>query len=144
MQIREGRFEKCIKLSKIIPEFDSPYEMNEYVKRCSGSNHLSLIANIGNILVGFKIGYDRNKDGTFYSWMGGVIPEFRRNGVAHHLANFQESWTMKNGYFSIRLKTRKKHKSMIEFSLNRGFLINKEVPNENPNETRIIMEKQLI
>ena len=123
---------------------DLHYEMNEYEKRCGGIKHLSLIANIGNILVGFKIGYDRYKDGSFYSWMGGVIPEFRRNGVAHHLANFQESWAMKYGYISIRLKTRKKHKSMIEFSLNRGFLINKEVPNENPNETLIIMEKQLI
>ena len=81
MQIREGRFEKCIKLSKIIPEFDSPYEINEYEKQCGDINHLSLIANIGDIPVGFKIGYDHYKDG--------VIPNFRRNGVAHQLSNFQ-------------------------------------------------------
>ena len=78
MQIREGRFEKCIKLSKIIPEFDSPYEINEYEKQCDGINHLSII---GDIPVGFKIGYDHYKDG--------VIPNFRRNGVAHQLSNFQ-------------------------------------------------------
>ena len=143
MQIREGRFEKCIKLSKIIPEFDSPYEMNEYEKRCDGVNHLSLIANIGNILVGFKIGYDRNKDGTFYSWMGGVIPNFRRNGVAHHLAVFQESWAKNIGYSHIRLKTRKKYESMIKLLLKRGFVIKDEIPMENPLETRIIMEKKV-
>ena len=53
MQIKEGRFEECIKLSKIIPEFDSPYEINEYEKQCDGINHLSII---GDIPVGFKIG----------------------------------------------------------------------------------------
>ena len=59
MQIRKDSFEECIKLSQITPEFDSPYEINEYEKRCDGINHLSLIANIGDIPVGFKIGYDR-------------------------------------------------------------------------------------
>ena len=59
MQVIEGSFDECIKLSKIISEFDSPYEINEYKKRCGGTNHLSLIANIGDIPVGFKIGYDR-------------------------------------------------------------------------------------
>ena len=117
--------------------------MNEYVKRCAGVNHLSLIANIGNILVGFKVGYDRYKDGIFYSWMGGVIPEFRRNGVAHHLAIFQESWAENIGYSHIRMKTRKKYESMIKFSLKRGFVIKDEIPMENPLETRIIMEKKV-
>ena len=117
--------------------------MNEYVKRCSGASHLSLIAKIGNIPVGFKIGYNRNKDGTFYSWMGGVIPNFRRNGVAHHLAVFQESWAKNIGYSHIRLKTRKKYESMIKLLLKRGFVIKDEIPMENPLETRIIMEKKV-
>ena len=59
MQIRKDSFEECIKLSQITPVFDSPYEINEYEKQCGDINHLSLIANIGDIPVGFKIGYDR-------------------------------------------------------------------------------------
>ena len=141
MQIREGRFEKCIKLSKIIPEFDSPYEINEYEKQCGGINHLSLIANIGDIPVEFKIGYDCYKDGSFYSWVGGGIPNFRRNGVAHQLSNFQESCVENDGYLCIRMKTRKKHKSMIKFSLKRGFLVKDKIPIENLLETQIIMGK---
>ena len=78
MQIREDSFEECIKLSQITPEFDSPYEINEYEKQCDGINHLSII---GDIPVGFKIGYDHYKDG--------VIQNFRINGVAHQLSNFQ-------------------------------------------------------
>ena len=30
MQIRKDSFEERIKLSQITPEFDSPYEINEY------------------------------------------------------------------------------------------------------------------
>ena len=132
MQIREGRFEKCIKLSNIIPEFDSPYEINEYEKRCDGINHLYLM---GDIPVGFKIGYNHYNDG--------VILNFRRNGVAHQLSNFQESWAENNGYSCIPMKIRKKHKSMIKFSLKKGFLIKDKIPIENLLETRIIMGKKL-
>jgi len=74
--------------------------------------------------------------------MGGVLPEFRQKKVASKLADFQENWALKNGYTSIQLKTRKKHKAMIDFSLKRKFLIIDEKPMDDPLETRIIMEKQ--
>ena len=97
MQIRDDSFEECIKLSQIISGVESPYKINKYEKRCDGINHLYLM---GDIPVGFKIGYDHYKNG--------VIPNFRRNGVAHQLSNFQESWAENNEYSYIRMKTRKK------------------------------------
>jgi GNAT superfamily N-acetyltransferase len=141
--IREGTFEECVNLSKKIMDFESPYEINEYKKRCETVTHLPLIADMDNKQIGFKIGYDRYKDGSFYSWMGGVLPEFRQKKVASKLADFQENWALKNGYISIQLKTRKKHKAMIDFSLKRNFLIIDKKPMDDPLETRIIMEKQL-
>ena len=131
MQIRKNSFEECIKLSQISPEFDSPYEINEYEKRCGDINHLSLIANIRDMPVEFKIDYDRYKDGSFDSWVGGRIPNFRRNSVAHQLSNFQESCVENDGYLCVRMEIRKKHKSMIKFSLKRGFLIKDKIPIEN-------------
>ena len=129
-------------LSFKIPEFNSPFEIKEYKKRCAGK-HLALIAEIDNQPVGFKIGYDRFKNGSFYSWMGGVLPKFRRMGVAYSLANFQEKWAAENGFNSIILKTRKKHDEMIAFSLNRGFIIIEETQITPAEETRIWMEKSL-
>ncbi len=143
MQIKKGSFEQCVKLSQIIPELDSPYEINEYKKRCCGIHHLALIANMNDMPVGFKVGYDRYKNGSFYSWMGGVIPKYRRNGVAHQLANYQESWAKDNSYSYIQIKTRKKHKFMINFLLKRGFLIKDKIPMKSLLETRIIMENLL-
>ena len=134
IHIREGLFHECMDLSSKIPEFNSPYEIEEYKKRCAGK-YLALIAEIDNQSIGFKIGYDRFNDGSFYSWMGGVLPKFRRMGVAYSLANFQEKWAAENGFSSILLKTRKKHDEIIAFSLNRGFIITEE--------THIWMEKLL-
>ena len=140
IHIREGSLQECVDLSFKIPEFSSPYKIEEYKKRCAG-NYLALIAEIDNQLVGFKIGYDRFKNGSFYSWMSGVLPRFRRMGIAYSLANFQEKWTTKNGFNSILLKTLQKHDGMIAFSLNRCFIIIKYIqiiPNE---QTRMWIEK---
>ena len=142
IHICEGSFQECVYLSSKIPEFNSPYKIEEYKKRCA-EKYLSLIAEIDNQSVGFKIGYDRFNDGSFYSWMGGVLPKFRRMGVAYSLANFQEKWAAENGFSSILLKTRQKHDEMIAFSLNRGFIITEETQIVLDEGTRIWMEKSL-
>ena len=142
IHICEGSLQECVDLSSKIPEFNSPYKIEEYKKRCAGK-YLALIAEIDNQSVGFKIGYDRFKNGSFYSWMGGVLPRFRRMGVAYSLANFQEKWADENGFSSIILKTRQKHDEMIAFSLNRGFIITEETQIIPAEETRIWMEKSL-
>ena len=142
IHIREGAFQECVDLSSKIPEFNSPYKIEEYKKPCAGK-YLVLIAEIDNQSVGFKIGYDRFNNGSFYSWMGGVLPKFRRMGVAYSLANFQEKWATKNEFSSILLKTRQKHDGMIAFSLNRGFIITEETQITPAKETRIWMQKLL-
>ncbi len=142
IHIREGAFQECVDLSSKIPEFNSPYKIEEYKKRCAGK-YLVLIAEIDNQSVGFKIGYDRFNNGSFYSWMGGVLPKFRRIRVAFSLANFQEKWATKNEFSSILLKTRQKHDGMIAFSLNRGFIITEETQITPAKETRIWMQKSL-
>ena len=40
-------------------------------------------------LIGFKIGYPYNED-AFYSWVGGVLPNFRQQRIANKLAEEQE------------------------------------------------------
>ena len=84
IQIQSGSFQECVDLSNQIPEFDSPYALDEYEKRCEGA-HLSLNAFVDEKPVGFKVGYDRFKDGSFYSWMGGVLPKYRRQGQGKRL-----------------------------------------------------------
>jgi len=142
ISIQENKLDNALTLSQQLPEFENPYSIEEYNNRLNG-HHLILTAHVDNHIVGFKIGYDRFSDGSFYSWMGGVLPEFRRQGVANTLADYQENWAKKQGYKSIKLKTRNKHESMIVFAFERGFDIIDSESNENIREMKIWLEKHL-
>lgn len=130
-------------LLKEIPEFQEQVEAEEFSKRLNQKKNLILIAFYRNRPVGFKLGYDRYQDGSFYSWLGGVIPEFRRQGIAGLLARNQEKWAVAEGFRSIRIKTRNKFKGMLIFLLKTGFQITSLVPSEDISESRIELEKML-
>ncbi len=140
--IHENQLKDAIAVSRQILEFDPPYEIDEYQKRLT-TEHLILTAIDHHSPVGFKIGYDRFGDGSFYSWMGGVLPEFRRKGIAGQLAHYQEDWAREKGFTSICLKTRRKHLKMITFLLKRGFVISEEIKKIPIEETRVWMIKEL-
>ena len=103
LRIVSGDLKKAFNLSKQIGEFENPYNIDEYEKRLKDSS-LILTGEIEEKVVGFKVGYDRYNDGSFYSWMGGVLLDYRRKDVASELAVFQEKWAIDNGYKSIKLK----------------------------------------
>lgn len=140
--IKIGQLNDAIGISNQIPEFESPYGIDEYDNRLDAPS-LILTAEMDDRPVGFKIGYDRFQNGSFYSWMGGVLPEYRKKGIAEQLADHQEKWAKENGYTSIKLKTRKKHDAMLEFSLKRGFVIKEEISKIPESESRIWLEKKL-
>ena len=100
--------EKAFNLSQQIGEFEAPYSMNEYQKRLNISS-LILTGEIEEKVVGFKVGYDRYKDGSFYSWMGGVLLDYRWKGVASELAVFQEKWAIDKVCLHLLLKEDSKY-----------------------------------
>ena len=142
LQIVSGDLKKAFSLSQQIGEFETPYSIDKYQKRLKDSS-LILTGEIEEKVVGFKVGYNRYNDGSFYSWMGGVLLDYRRKDVASELAVFQEKWAIDNGYKSIKLKTRNKHESMLAFAIEAGFQILNYEPNKDIGEVRILMEKIL-
>lgn len=134
--------ETIVQLSASIPEFDAPYSPAEFHRRLSATPHLILIAYADDQPVGFKVGYARSST-VFYSWMGGVLPAFRRLGVAATLADAQEDWARQNGYAMVELKTRNRYKAMLCFALNRGFDITGIEVKDSLREMRIFLQKKL-
>lgn len=141
MTIEEGTIDQVIALSNAIPSFEGPPERAEYEKRLTGVPHLILVAYAEGQAVGFKVGYQRS--GYFYSWMGGVLPNFRRLGIAKALADYQEGWAKQNKYFSITFKTRNQHKTMLLFALKNGFDIIAFEEKESVATNRIWLRKTL-
>ena len=81
-----------------------------------------LVARIDGKAVGYKVGYSKGT-GKFYSWRGGVLPEFRRLGIATDLLQAQESWCRKQGFNSILTKTRAQNSEMLLFTIGAGYKI---------------------
>ncbi|SMD36664.1 Acetyltransferase (GNAT) domain-containing protein [Reichenbachiella faecimaris] len=141
--IRKGTIEEVVTLSRQIPEFDNPHKAKVYEQRLNENQHLIAIAELDRELAGFKVGYDKFNDKSFYTWMGGVLPQFRKSGVAKALAQFQEEFALMHGFETIVLKTRNKHKNMLHFALSSGFDIIEVEVKSDTLENRIILRKKL-
>lgn len=139
--IKTADIETCVALSRLIPEFDGPPEAAEYHRRLDGVPHLILAAFDGRKAIAFKAGYER--EGYFYSWMGGVLPDYRHLGLAKRLAMKQEDWARAAGYHTITFKTRNQHKAMLIFALKNGFNIIGFREKEDIAANRILLRKAL-
>ena len=79
-------------------------------------------ATVDGHLVGFKVGRS-NDPRTFESWVGGVLPKARQQGIASHLARLQEAWCRANGFQFIQTETAHDNAAMLTVNLKQGFCI---------------------
>jgi GNAT superfamily N-acetyltransferase len=83
-------------------------------------NLLVLTCRIDQNIVGFKVGYEKDQ-ATFYSWLGGVDPQYQRLGVASALMRAMEDWCRLNSYCTLETKTTNDNKAMIVLNTLSGF-----------------------
>ena len=141
IKIATGTLETVVAISQKIPEFQNPHNLFTYQQKLKHVPHIILLAYVDNIPAGFKVGYER--DGYFYSWMGAILPTYRRLGLARKLAEKQEIWAKENGYPHVTFKTRNRLKPMLLFAIGRGFDIIEIQPKATIDEYRIILRKML-
>ena len=94
-----------------------------------------------NSPVGFKIGYRYNET-TFYSWVGGVLTDFRRKGIAQKLAKKQEELIKEKGYKKLRTKSMNRFKPMLILNIKNGFDI-VQVYTNTSGQQKIVFEKEI-
>jgi GNAT superfamily N-acetyltransferase len=99
------------------------------------------LAYSGDQVIGYKVGYEL-KPGKYYSWIGGVHPNFRNEGIAGVLMMQQHEWCKLNGYQTIQTKTKNKWKSMLILNLKNGFDVIGTYT-DSKGEPKIILEKNL-
>ena len=139
IEIKEGTLEEVVALSLQIPEFIDPHPLEEYQRRLQEAPHLILIAYSNQTPIGFKVGYE--KEDYFYSWMGAILPAYRRLHAATLLAEAQENWAIQQGYPHVTFKTRNHLKSMLLFAIKRGFHILAVEEREKVADYRILLRK---
>lgn len=140
--IRTGSIAEAVAVSQQLPEFIDPYPSAAYHSRFVGVKHLVLIVEVDGQIAGFKVGYERA--GYWYSWLGGVLPAFRRRGLALALAEAQEKWVQQQGYPHVTFKTLNRHRNMLLFAIGRGFQIIGYEERADIAESRIWLRKWLV
>ena len=102
---------------------------------------LAIIAMEGSKVIGYKIGYPLNSE-TFYSWLGGVDPNYRNLGIASILMEKQHTHLRDNGYKFVQTKTMNKWRNMLILDIKHGFDIIETYTDENGLH-KIVLEKKL-
>lgn len=130
-------------MNETIVEFDKPYDKKYFEDRYQNLDRLILVAYIKDFPVGYTVSYDRDKDGSFYCWMAGVNPKFRRLGILNKLMEYQYHWAKNHKYKKIKIKTRNNRREMLSFLIKSEFNFTEVKPWDNIKDNRILLEKLL-
>ena len=132
-------------LNELLTLYTSVFEdaiVDFFMERISTKEDVvSIIAYKNEVPVGFKIGY-RYNESTFYSWVGGVLLNHRKEGIAKQLAAIQESIVKEKGFTKLRTKSMNRFKPMLILNLKTGFDIVQVYINEK-GQQKIVFEKEI-
>lgn len=101
----------------------------------------AFIAEIEGVVVGFKLGYEM-EDGVFYSWLGGVHPQYQKRGIASALMEAQHDWCKEQGYEKVRTYSRNERKAMLLLNLKHSFDVVSTFFDDKGRH-KIVLEKRL-
>ncbi|MCL9662636.1 GNAT family N-acetyltransferase [Paenibacillus hunanensis] len=105
---------------------------------------LTIVALDGDQVVGYKIGYPLMEDEhTFYSWLGGVNPAYRQQGIASRLMDEQHEHLREQGYRKVQTKTMNRWRNMLLLNIQYGFDI-VDTFTDARGMFKIVLEKELM
>jgi GNAT superfamily N-acetyltransferase len=97
--------------------FRPPRDLESFERRFLGRyNVLRLVARMGRQPVGFFVGFEL-KPTAYFAWFYGVMPEYRRTGIASQLMEAVHEWSRQNGYESIRFECHNQHRPMLHLAI---------------------------
>ena len=80
------------------------------------------VTKVGSRMVGFKAGY-ATAYSRYYSWLGGVDPNFRKQGIATKLMTEQHGWLYRSRFQLLETHVEQNNKAMVQLNLKGGLTI---------------------
>ena len=142
MTLRPASAKEIHLLYAQLPEFDARHSLLEIEMRLQHQPHYLLLAEIDGRPVGFIAGYGLSP-ALFHGWLGGVLPDYRRQGIARQLWTAQEEWARSRGYSKITVKVRNRFQGMLLFLITNHYLPTKVDAQEDDQENLIWLTKNL-
>lgn len=121
------------------PKRDVASFERRFKSRC---NVLNLIAELDGRPVGFSSGFEL-KPNTWFNWLFGVLPQFRRLGIAAQLIEAEHAWAADKGYEFVRMECHNQHRPLLHLAIKLGFdVVGIRWDNER-HSNLVIFEKEL-
>lgn len=132
-----------ISLCDQLPEFDNRHSLAQFQQRLLPQKCLVQFIYVENELAGFKVAYALNQT-RLYSWLGGVLPDFRQMGLAQLLLTDQEHWALANDFSHIEVKTLNKFKPMLSLLVKNDYQMTSITPSLETISTNKLHLQKLI
>ena len=109
-------------ISRLYNEVFTPREDEEFFRRRFMGRHNAcmLVAIVEKMHVGFIIGFELMPT-TYFCWLCGVNPDFRRVGVATQLMQGLQAWAHEHHYTTIRFECQNQHRPMLHVAITEGY-----------------------
>jgi GNAT superfamily N-acetyltransferase len=118
-------------------------DVDSFHRRFRGRyNILQMIARIKDQPVGFFLGFEL-KPTAFFAWFYGVLPDFRRQGIATQLMEAVHEWAREHEYESVRLECHNSARSMLHLAIALGYIVSGIRWDPDRGDNLVIFEKTL-
>ncbi len=126
-----------------VPEL-AALSIEQIATRIGDADTLLVVADAAGSAVGFKLGYALSPR-TFYSWIGGVVPTCRGQGIARSLLRLQESFVCERGYDELHVKSMNRFPAMLRLLIAEGYAMvgYERDSHESWDGGKIVFEKRL-
>jgi len=121
------------------PARDEEHFQRRYLGR---HNVVQMVARLGPREVGFVIGFEL-KPRVFFAWFYGVLPSFRRQGIASQLMEAVHSWAKLNDYECLRFECHNQHRAMLHLAISQEYDIVGMRWDPDRGDNLILLQKML-
>jgi len=109
-------------LADLFNQVISPARDEEFFRRRFQGRHnvCILLASLAGRPVGFTAGFEL-KPATYFSWIAGVLPDYRRQGIATQLIQGLQAWAQDHHYSILRFECLNQHRPMLHVAIAEDF-----------------------
>ncbi|WP_216825090.1 GNAT family N-acetyltransferase [Agarilytica rhodophyticola] len=131
-----------LKIGSQIPEFGSEHNIQKLESRLTDKICAIIIAYDNQLPVAYKIGYALSSY-QFYSWLGAVVPKYRKKGIADAMLQQQESWVIDHNYNTISVRSMNRFPAMLHMLISRGYHISGYIDNGTSDNSKVCFIKDI-
>lgn len=101
--------------------FAPPVAPEFFTRRYRGRFNVSqMVAEIEKSPAGFIIGFELMPS-TYFCWLCGVLPDYRRQSIATQLIRAQHAWARDQHYEIMRFECQNQHRPMLQVAIGEGY-----------------------